>query len=117
MQTKNTQQEKLTATQAACMLVFLESGARDEGDMLVRYDTFNGVICVGASAIPVSRIAVKRAVRGLLRAGLVEHLPSINYEGQPYGSGFKLTAAGEKRSRTLEECAAWWREWEGTDVN
>jgi len=98
------------------MLVFLESDARDDGEMLVRYDTFNGVICVGASAIPVSRTAIKRAVRGLLRAGLVEHMPTINNEGQPNGSGFKLTAAGEKRSRTLAECAAWWRECEGTDV-
>lgn len=46
---------------------------------------------------------IKRAVRQLIRAGMVEHSPAVTEDGVPNGSGFMLTELGEQYAKELDE--------------
>lgn len=84
-------------TQKAVIIALYTNEASNYGERLLTYkrlwdETKN-------HTIP----ALKRAVRQLIRAKLVEHSPAVDDEGRPCGSGFKLTAEGDRVAEGYEE--------------
>lgn len=82
-------QTSLSKTQIAVMRALYMLGGRYSGDArLWSYKTIT-------EETELTPIAVKRGVRSLLRAKLVEHSPAFDEDGAVAGSGFMLSPEGE----------------------
>lgn len=83
-------EKALSKTQIAVMRALYMLDGRYSGDTrLLSYKTIT-------KETKLTPIAVKRGVRSLLRAKLVEHSPAFDEDGLVSGSGFMLSPEGER---------------------
>ncbi len=86
---------KKTKTQDRLLVILYNNGARLNGESMMAYKHLE-------RETKLSHRALKSAITGLRFQGLVAHLPAVDDDGKPNGSGFMLTGEGETEALTLE---------------
>lgn len=87
---------KPTKTQEKVMCTLYGNEAGMEGEMLLNYSLLE-------DKTGFNHRQLKGAITGLRFHKLVEHVPAVDLDGVPCGSGFKLTQSGHYMARTFDE--------------
>lgn len=87
---------KPTKTQIEVMSTLYMNNAGEDGERLITYKFLE-------KDLGFNHRQVKGAITPLRFHKLVEHLPAVDEEGRPCGSGFKLTKEGHEMTREFPE--------------